>query len=376
MHSYSALLEHFDKSGETRHGLPGSVYTDDTLYRLEQKSLFSNNWVFVGFTHEMSNVGDVRPIDVAGLPIFLLRGPDGRISAYHNACRHRNLKLIAADGNTKRMIRCPYHHWSYDLCGALKNAPYFGGDIREVPADFRYEDNGLKPVNCEVWYDWIFVNLSSEPASFEDFLAPILRQLGDNNVADFKPVTTVELGTVACNWKLLMENFIEPYHVQFVHKSTTDQPLEDHYTVIDEHCLGSAVQISEEQLKTARAGTLGVTSHYLTLFPNFVLGTYQPDQIGVHLNIPESVASTRQKRVIYIHSDSRYSDEQIQHLHDLWRSVHLEDHEMCERLQQGRHSPLSQMGGVLSPYWENSVRKYQELVADAIRPALHEALRN
>lgn len=366
----SALLEHFDRAGETVHGLPGPAYTDDTFFRLEQGHLFGNNWVFVGFAHLMDRVGDVRPIEVSGQPLFLLRGRDGKISAFHNVCRHRNLKLVDGDRNAGKLIRCPYHSWSYDLCGALRNAPYFGGGAREVPADFRYEDNGLVPVHCEVWHDWIFVNLSPQPSSFDDFLAPVHRQLGENDVTGYRPVAVLDLGVVACNWKLLMENFIEPYHVQFVHSETTDQPLEDHYIVIDEHCLGSAVELSESQLANKRQGTLGVTSHYLTLFPNFVLGTYQPDQIGVHLNTPLGAGSTCQSRVIYTHTDSNYSDGEIRELADLWRSVHREDHEMCVRLQQGRYSPLAAQGGVLSPHWEKGVRRFQELVADAVRPAL------
>ena len=368
--SSRSLLDDFDAGGELAHGLPGEAYVSDAFMQMEHRFLFNNNWVFVGYAHQMTKRGDVKPIQVAGLPLFLLRDQDDRITAFHNVCRHRNLKLVDAPGNCGKLIRCPYHSWSYDLCGTLKNAPYFGGGIREVPADFNLKDNSLMPVHCEVWHDWIFVNLSAAPSSFEDFLAPIKRQLGANDVTDYLPVATLDMGEVPCNWKLLMENFIEPYHVQFVHKSTTEQPLEDHYTVVDEHCLGSAVELSEEQMANASAGTLGVTSHYLTLFPNFVMGTYQPDQLGVHLNEPIAPGVTHQHRVIYTHKDADYSDEQIQGLADLWHSVHLEDHEMCVRLQQGRHSPLAQAGGWLSPHWENSVRKFQELVANSIRPGL------
>ena len=151
-----------------------------------------------------------------------------------------------------------------------------------------------------------------------------------------------------------MENFIEPYHVQFVHRTTTEQPLKDHYTVVDEHCLGSAVELSEAQVANAKAGRLGVTSHYLTLFPSFILGTYQPDQMGVYLHQPVDAGHTRQRRVIYTHKDANYSDTKIEQLKQLWHSVHLEDHEMCERMQQGRHSPLASDGGLLSPHWENN----------------------
>ena len=366
----AAFFNHFDADGPVAHGLPGEAYTSEAFLQLEREHLFPNHWVFVGFAHQLGKPGEVRPIQVGGLPLFLLRNAEGQIGAFHNVCRHRNLKLIDKPGNCGKLIRCPYHSWSYDLGGALKNAPYFGGGQAACPDGFRYEDNGLVAVNCEVWHDWIFINLSPNPQPFDDFLAPIKRQLGDNDVHDYIPLTTVDLGEVPCNWKLLMENFIEPYHVQFVHKSTTEQPLEDHYTVIDEHCLGSAVELSEAQVAEARPGRLGVTSHYLTLFPNFVMGTYQPDQLGVHLNEPIAAGLTRQQRVIYSHRDAGYSDDKIRQLAELWHSVHLEDHEMCIRLQQGRSSPLAAQGGMLSPHWENSVRQFQERVADAIRPAL------
>jgi choline monooxygenase len=366
----SSLLNNFDDASELAHGLPSAAYTSDDFFQIEQEQLFANGWVFVGYAHEMPKTGDALPIEVGGLPIFLVRNQDNRISAFHNVCRHRNLKLIDKPDNCGKLIRCPYHSWSYDLCGALKNAPFFGGEARQIPEDFRFEDNGLVAVDCEVWHDWVFVNLSKQALDFPAFLQPIKKLLGDIDVTDYVPVTTVEMGEVACNWKLLMENFIEPYHVQFVHKDTTSQPLQDHYTVVEGHCLGSAVELSEEQQASARAGTLGVTSNYLTLFPNFVMGTYQPDQIGVHLNEPVSANRTNQRRVIYVHKDSDYSAAQIQDMKDLWYSVHLEDHEMCLRLQQGRKSPLATQGGVLSPHWENSVRKFQELVADAIRPGL------
>lgn len=365
-----ALLDNFDAADAVAHGLPGEAYTSEAFMQLEREYLFSNHWVFVGFAHKLARAGDVQPVQVGGLPLFLLRDQQSRIVAFHNVCRHRNLKLVDASGNCGKLIRCPYHSWSYDLHGALRNAPYFGGE-KTVPAEgFSYADNGLVAVNCELWHDWIFVNLSPRPIPFDDFLAPIKRQLGDNNVTDYVPLATIELGEVACNWKLLMENFIEPYHVQFVHRRTTEQPLENHYTVVDEHCLGSAVELSAEQVANARVGTLGVTSHYLTLFPNFVMGTYQPDQLGVHLNEPLNAGMTRQQRVIYAHRSAGYSDAKIRQLSELWHSVHLEDHAMCIRLQQGRHSPLSAQGGVLSSHWENSVRKFQERVADAIRPAL------
>ena len=366
----TSLFKTFDTPGAPSTGLPGAAYTESEFLQLEREYLFSRRWVLAGFAHDMLRGGDVQPVEVAGLPLLLVRDKQGKVGAFHNVCRHRNLKLVDEAGNCGKLIRCPYHSWSYDLGGGLKNAPYFGGDKNALPEGFKLADNGLTPVACEVWHDWIFVNLSAQPESFDAFLAPLKKMLGDNNVEDYVAVKSIDFGEVACNWKLLMENFIEPYHVQFVHRTTTRQPLEDHYTVIEDHCLGSAIELDEAAQAEADDSALGVTSHYLTLFPSFVLGTYQPDQLGVYLNEPLSADSTRQRRVIYVHKDSSYSEAQIEQMGRLWHSVHLEDHAMCRRLQLGRQSPMATSGGVLSPQWENSVRRFQELIADAVRPGL------
>ena len=365
------LFSAFDENGKIRHGLPSVAYTDSDFYELETRQLFARAWAFIGFAHDLAQVGDVMPVHVAGMPLVLVRGANRKIRAFHNVCRHRNLKLVAEPRNCKHTITCPYHRWSYDLEGNLKAAPYFGGEKTELPDDFSLEDHGLQEVSCRLLHDWLFVNLSGDAQGFETYIAPLRKQLAGIDLDDFVVVGSIEFGEIKTNWKLLMENFIEPYHVQFVHKNTTNQPLVDHYVVSDGHCLGSAVDLTSEQQEQAQGGTLSVSSRYLTLFPNFVLGVYYPDQIGVHLNQPVSAGITCQRRVIYQHKDSDQSTEVVEKISRLWESVHKEDHAMCERLQEGRHSDAARQGGFLSPYWESSVRSFQELVADAIRPGLN-----
>jgi len=366
----TSLLKEFNKTTQPLRGLPGSAYTSEYFRELENSHIFSKEWIFVGFAHQIPKAGDALPVNVASQSVLLIRNKNDEVTAFHNVCRHRNLQLVDKPSNCGRMIRCPYHSWTYDLEGQLRGTPYFGGDATTPVEGFKMEDNNLLTVNCRVWHDWIFVNLDEKPEPFDDFLAPIKTVLADTDISQYKPIAMLEFGEVACNWKLLMENFIEPYHVQFVHKNTTAQPLQDHYPVIQDSCLGSAVDLSEEQVATAGAGTLGVTSRYLTLFPNFVMGTYQPDKLGIHLNIPVDAETTIQYRVIYAHQDSSYSADEIEQLKTLWYKVHLEDHEMTERLQKGRHSKIAEQGGLLSPHWETSVRKFQELVAASISPAL------
>ena len=359
----SETLAAFQSPAPVAQGLPPAAYTNEAFFALENERLFSDSWVFAGFAHEIARPGDAVPVTVAGKPVLLLRDTGDRIRAFHNVCRHRCLKLVDEPGNLGSKIRCPYHSWTYDLDGALRLAPYFGGrGLREMPDGFDRDRHGLVPARSANWHDWIFVNLSGAAPPLEDFVAPLVERLGGVDLARLRHLVTIDLGEVRANWKLLIENFIEPYHVQFVHPTTTEQPLADHYTVNEPGCLGCAVDVSAAG---KRDDTLSADSRYLTLFPNFVFGLYLPDQLGVHLDVPLAPDRTAQRRAIYSLGPGPVSTERTERLARLWRDVHREDHDICERLQTGRASDAA-AGGVLSPVWEDSVRSFQERVVASL----------
>ena len=103
----------------------------------------------------------------------------------------------------------------------------------------------------------------------------------------------------------------------------------------------------------------------MSLFPNFIIGSYFPNQIGVYLNVPISPGLTTQKRIIYTTDGKTMSKEEINIQKKIWWDVHKEDHAICERLQEGRYSPASEKGGLLSPHWEKSVQAFQKLIINA-----------
>lgn len=358
-------LAAFETPEAVARGLPAAAYTSDAFFALENERIFSTSWVFAGLAHELARPGDVMPVSVAGKPVLLLRDAAREVRAFHNVCRHRCLKLVDEAGNVGPSIQCPYHSWTYTLDGALHLAPYFGGhDPRAVPDGFDPAEHGLLPVRAATWHDWIFVNLSGTAPPLDECVAPLQRRIGGVDLTRMRHVVTVDLGEIAANWKLLMENFIEPYHVPFVHATTTEQPLTDHYTIDEPGCLGCAVDVSGE---ARRDDTLSADSRYLTLFPNFSFGLYLPDQVGVHLDVPLAPGRTLQRRAVYSLKDEPVSAEQAEQLARLWRDVHVEDQEICERLQQGRASEVAAGGGVLSPVWEDAVRSFQELVVSHLR---------
>ena len=271
MATLANALAAFREPTAPAHGLPPAAYRDDAFWKAECNSVLKDNWVCVGFAHELKAPGDVVPVTLAEKPILLVRNDKGEISAFHNVCRHRCLTLVETPGNVGKLIRCPYHAWAYDLTGALRASPHFGGtDIHDAEG-FDRKSHGLVPVRTQVWQDWVFVNLSGDAPEFEDYAAPLVSRLEGLDFSKLEPIGTLDFGAIETNWKLIMENFIEPYHVQFVHATTTDQPLEDHYTIIDGNCMGSAVDLKHE---SGTGGSLGVSSRYLTLYPNFIIGRY------------------------------------------------------------------------------------------------------
>lgn len=356
--------QHHDAgNGHVLHGLAPEAYTSEKFFRREQENVFAKNWTFAGFVHELAVPGTCIPIDVAGQPLLIVSNEQAGIGVFHNVCRHRGAKLVSDTCNVKNSINCPYHAWSYNLDGELEAAPHFGGfRIQEVPG-FKKEETGLMQVRFALWNDWIFVNLSGDAPDFSEYSKTFSEQIKLLDVAGLKPIGKIDLGEVKCNWKFLMENFIEPYHVPVVHDVTASgQPLKDHYTIADGRCLGSGIDLEEQKSTTAKTSSLDMSARYLTLFPNFVLGIYLPDQAGVHLNIPVSPDRTRQFRVLYSVGDQHYTEADKQNLCELWHDVHKEDHSIAERLQQGRASPVMRDGGLMSPHWEDSAHAFQDLV--------------
>jgi len=341
-------------------GLPAKSYTDNDFWEKECETVLSNGWLFVGFVNEFKKIGDAQPIFIAGKPILIIKNENGEIKAFHNVCSHRCLKLVNKKKNVGKIIRCPYHSWSYDLQGNLKAAPHIGGTGNHKPKGFNFKKHGLKPIRINIWQDWIFVNLSGKAKKFHEYAKPLFSKFKDIDFNKLKYTATLDFGKINTNWKFLIENFIEPYHVQFVHKTTTNQPLKDHYTVVDGICYGSGVDVKDEDNKNKDA--LSVSSRYLSLFPNFIIGTYYPNQVGVYLNIPINPNTTIQKRIIYTVDGKEMSKEEIDITKKIWWNVHREDHEICERLQEGRSSPASYEGGLLSPFWEDGVKTFQKLI--------------
>ncbi len=320
-------LAAFETPGPVLRGLPAAAYTSEAFFALENERLFSESWVFAGFAHELPGRGDAAPVTVAGRPMLLVRCADHEVRAFHPPCFGRR-------------------------------------DPGPAPAGFDREQHGPVPAKVETWYDWIFINLNGNGPPFEEFVARLLRRLDGLDLASMQHLVTIDLGEVAANWKLLIENFFEPHHGQLAHAATASQPLADRYMANDPGCSGCATDVSGEAKRT---DTLSADSRYLTLFPNFVFGLPLPDRIDVHLNMPLAPDRTLQRRAIYSLGPDPSLAERKEQLVALRREAYLEARIVSEWLQQERGSDAAAEGGVLSPVWEDTVRSFQELVVSRLR---------
>ncbi len=353
---------HAQRSAVAR-GLPPAAYTSEAFFELECERLFARTWVFAGFVQDVAQTGDVWPTLVAGKPVMLVRSDSHTVRAFHNVCRHRGHLLVDEPCREVRKIVCPYHAWTYALTGDLLRTPNFGGAACAEVSGFERSANGLIEVRCAAWHDWVFVNLSGDAPPLGTHLNGVEARLRGLDWPSLTPVAKLETGVVRSNWKFLIENFVEPYHVPVVHTRTAaGQPLKNHEMFVDTDCFGCIVTVSDPPPHRGLADYLDMSSHYLAVFPNFILARYFPDQIGVHLNQPLGADRTRQWRAIYSTGKVPFDREKTKALIELWRRVHAEDHRATEQLQAGRASPGAADGGVLSPHWEISIAHFHDRV--------------
>ena len=202
--------------------LPSDFYTSPDILALEQERIFAKEWLCPGRAADIPEPGDYITFEIGGEPIFTVRGKDGAIRSFSNTCRHRMMQLLEGRGNARRIV-CPYHSWAYDLGGRLVGAAHEGY--------FRNFDKSsicLPEIRTEVWQGFIYVTLDAAAPAVGERLAPLGELIDRFGMADYVPIVT-EDHVWDTNWKLLTENYMESYHLPFIHKGTVGGhfPVED-----------------------------------------------------------------------------------------------------------------------------------------------------
>lgn len=190
--------------------LPARYYTDPAILELEKKTIFLRDWLCLGRAEEIENPGEYKTFSIVNEPIVVARDEKGAINAFANVCAHRGTALVNESGRTKR-FSCPYHGWVYDLAGRLVNAPYMEESDLFDPKSCR-----LAPVRAEVWQGWIFVNFDPSAPSLTEFLGTMGERMDFLHCEELRLSHTYSF-ELDCNWKLVVENFMDLYHLRVLH---------------------------------------------------------------------------------------------------------------------------------------------------------------
>lgn len=352
-------------------GMPRGYYTDPAHFEAEQRTLFTERWCSVGFAHEIPESGDMKPVVFAGHPLFLARGEDGVVRAFHNFCPHRGTQLVSACQNRK-MVLCPYHAWSFSLSGELVRAPHHDSCDK---AQF-----GLREARSTTWNDVIFVNLSGDAPPLEEELAPLLERWHgfDFSLMRHGGTMTYEFRS---NWKLIVENFLECYHVPSVHPNLAQySKFSDRYSIMFAEKffgIGSKVYrpgavIRELPRWPGIHDRREFEAEYIALCPNTLIGR-MPDHVFVWMLEPLSPSETIEHLRFYFIGDDAmgeaYAQERTATL-ERWKEVNDEDHDIVQRLYSGHESPVFP-GARFAPSHEETIHAFHRLTLSALRAPRH-----
>ncbi len=328
--------------------LPAWMYTDQAFFERERETIFRTAWQVVCHLNDIPEAGDYQAFDFLGEKVLTVRGDDGQVRSFHNACRHRASRLADGNqGNCGHRIVCPYHAWSYGLDGRLAHVPRWQGfeglDLAE---------HGLKPIEQEIFLGFIFVRFQSGLPSVAEMMAPYADELAPHCPPDLQPQGRVTLRPRSVNWKNISDNYSDSLHIPVAHPGLTRlfgasygieaAPWVDKmWGDITETASSNWVERNYQALLPKFDHLQGRDQrrwNYYKLWPNVAFDVY-PDQIDFMQFIPISATQTVIREIAYVRPDARREVKAARYLN--WRinrQVNAEDTVLIQRVQDGMES--------------------------------------
>jgi Rieske 2Fe-2S family protein len=358
--------------------LPGDSYCSPEVFRREQEHLFEASWFASALTSDLVEPGAFRTVQVGRESVLVVRDRRGALRAFLNVCRHRGAQLcVQESGKLRNAVRCAYHAWTYSLDGQLIAAPNL-----EALADVDRSSLALRPVHLREWAGTAWVCLADTPPSFTDtVIGEVTARLG-GGVLESWALDRLRLGrrivySVAANWKLIVENFMECYHCATIHPELTELLPEfvDGYAA--QSSIGHGAAFAEGAHGFTIDGSRGFAAleglesrhdrryYAVTVNPQVFLNLV-PDHVIFHRMYPVAADRT------IVECDWLFAPEVVASGADVSRSVELfhrvnqQDFDACERCQPTMSSRLYRDGGVLVPA-EHHIGAFHDWVRARLR---------
>lgn len=335
--------------------MPGAFYTSQARFEHEAATVLRNTWQCLGRVDEIPEPGDFFTAHLLNEPLIAVRGDDEQIRVLANVCRHRGMPLAEGTGNAKRFV-CSYHAWAYGRDGTLLRA------ARMKNAGFDQATCKLHGHNVHLWNGFIYVNLSGDAAPFEHpDLDAFLTQYEPQN---FRLVHVAEEPWIT-NWKCLVENFMEGYHLSVVHPQTLHgyTPTGLAKKLAGGDGFTSYAAIYPGDIESRGHGAPGLSNEERTrstlfsVFPTQVASQAASLLVSIYI-FPVNAGEIRVKWTMSVYGDELDYDT-IQQRIALWEEVNREDREKLERMQVALGSDHAHSGPLAGEDYEGTIHDFQ-----------------
>lgn len=330
--------------------LPSRFYTDAELFD-EIVADFSTKWHFAA---HLSQLTTLMPIDnPLSEPMVLVTSE--KTLCLSNVCTHRG--MIVCNSKDEKKLQCPYHGRTFNLDGTFRNMPEF-----DTVENFPSPADDLPSFPLEEWKGLLFNSCSA--SKFDDYISIVSERMNFLDIESFfHDEEHHREHEVNCNWALYVENYLEGFHIPFVHA--------DLHAVLDyEGYRTELYDYGVLQIGIAKEGEdyfdlpeghidegLRVAAYYFWLYPGLMFNFY-PWGLSVNLVIPEAVDRTR---VIY----HRFTSDAEANMSYAIDKIEAEDQFIVERVQKGMESS-SYDRGRYSPKMETGPHHFHRILADTI----------
>jgi len=328
--------------------LPRDAYVSSGVFALEQDAIFGRLWNCIGRASSIASPGQYVLREIAGESLIVVRGPDARVRAFFNVCRHRGTRLcVEGSGRFDDVIRCPYHAWTYALDGRLLGAPHM-----QDAAGFNRGDYPLHQAAIAEWAGFVFVTIARAPVPFEQWFAPVIERLERFPLADLRVIHAAEYD-VRANWKLVFQNYSECLHCPVIHPGLSERiPYQSGANdFVEGPFLGGYMELTEGTQSVTRTGRLCAPfvgegddrrrAFYYSMLPNLLLSVH-PDYVNFYLLTPLAADRTRIESAWLFAGDTNEVGDPADAV-TFWDEVNRQDWAIVERSQQGiassRYSP-------------------------------------
>jgi phenylpropionate dioxygenase-like ring-hydroxylating dioxygenase large terminal subunit len=361
--------------GDLPRGLPAWTYFNNELTELEYERIIRPSWQFACHVNQLKNPGDFATLDMMKDSVIVMRGKDGAIRAFSNACRHRGTKLLDGSGSCKGRITCPYHGWSYGLDGRLAGVP----SEKTFPGIEKGELS-LKPVEFEILLGLVFVRIIGGGPSVAEMFGDFAEVARPYRLEEMEPVNEPWIDTWQCNWKVAVDNNLENYHVPVGHPGYHRLLDSDLTGIVNAHGVAYSKSVLREKPSSNWAERMYQklapevltdlptearrTWLFFSMVPNLGIDIY-PDSMDVFQILPKTAETCTMRYPIFMRPDTRREAKVLRYLNArINTQVGLEDQQLSERVQAGMRS-FGYEPGPLSSY-EHCIKDFHDRIRAAV----------